>query len=58
MGEVNKILMLLIIVIIALVVGITADYFEINRYLKYTLIVIVVVFSKKLLVKCLTFNQK
>lgn len=58
MGEVNKILILLIIVIIALVVGITADYFEINRYLKYTLIVIVVVFSKKLLVKCLTFNRK
>lgn len=58
MSEVKKILTLLIVVSIALVVGITADYFEINRYLKYILLVIIIVFSQKLLVKCLTFNRK
>lgn len=40
---------ILLVFLVALFVGIAGDYFEINRYVKYTLMVISIILTQKLM---------
>lgn len=45
----KEIIGILIIFLIALAVGVAGDYFGVNRYVKYTLMIIAIVFTQKII---------
>lgn len=50
MNNIREVFYLFIVILSGFVVGIVADYFEINRLLKYVLIAFAIISSRRLLV--------
>ncbi|EGP4118824.1 hypothetical protein IZR49_001144 [Salmonella enterica] len=45
----KEIIGVLMVFLIALAVGVAGDYFGVNRYVKYTLMIIAIIFTQKII---------